>query len=84
MRILFMLIAWLCLVLGTGGALAALYAFIDPAGAQMANDAEPFATPASRLRSAYIFMFCLTVAIFGGWNVSRFKQRFKRDRQDRI
>ena len=79
MRILFLLIGWLCLVLGTGGALAALYAFIDPVGAQMANDTDPFARPASLLRNAYAFMFCLSVAITGWWSVAR----FKRNRQDR-
>ena len=65
MKILFAVVGWLCIVLGACSALFAIYAFVDPASAQMPNDAAPFGNPPSRSQIAFQFVFSLLVAAIG-------------------
>ncbi|HJR73983.1 MAG TPA: hypothetical protein VJ806_10140 [Luteimonas sp.] len=65
MRILFAVVGWFCIVLGACSALFAVYAFVDPASAQMSNDAAPFGDPPSRSQIAFQFVFSLLVTLIG-------------------
>jgi uncharacterized membrane protein required for colicin V production len=60
--------AVLGLILGVGGFLGvavSVFAIFDPAGTQMADDANPFGPPPSLLRSLAILVFYLGVCAIG-------------------
>ncbi|MEH6417605.1 hypothetical protein [Pseudomonas sp. CGJS7] len=52
-------------------AVFALWALFDPAGAQMSNDADPFAAPPSTLRICLELAISLAVAVGGIWLLLR-------------
>jgi hypothetical protein len=62
MRRIAVAMASLGLLLGIGFAFAAIWSWFDPAGIQMANDADPFGAPPSRGESTYVFVFAAAVA----------------------
>lgn len=74
MKLLFRIVGWLCIAFGAGSAIFAVYAFIDPAGAQLADDGNPFGTPPSRSQIAFQFVFSLMVAAIGARMVQWKKQ----------
>jgi len=61
----------LCLVAGSAMACLMLWALIDPAAIRYAGDAAAFATPPSRVRSAFGLVFSLFVAAIGFGMVRR-------------
>ncbi len=65
MRLLFAIVGWLCVALGACSALFAVYVFVDPASAQMSNDAAPFGEAPSRSQIAFQFVFSLLVTVIG-------------------
>lgn len=71
MSLLVRVIGWLCIAFGAISAIFAVYAFIDPAGAQMSNDADPFGAAPSRSQIAFQFVFSLVVAALGAFMAKR-------------
>jgi hypothetical protein len=53
------------LVVGFLGVAVSVFAILDPAGAKMADDANPFGAPPSLLSSVLIFVFYLAVCVLG-------------------
>lgn len=75
MKVLFSLVGWLCIALGASTAIFAVIAFIDPAGAQLADDGNPFGQSPSRLQIAFLFVFSLMVTSMGAFMVKQKKRR---------
>lgn len=65
MMLLLRIVGWVCLGLGVGSAIFGAWAFFDPSTIQLANDADPFGAPPSRLRIAFQFVFSIALAVFG-------------------
>jgi hypothetical protein len=71
MSALLRFIAGAGLALGIFGALASVWAFFDPAGMPLANDADPFGKPPDRIDSVYAFAFSLAIAVLSAHRLRR-------------
>lgn len=74
MSALVRIVGWLCIAFGAASAIFALYAFVDPAAAQIANDSDPFGTPPTRSQTAFQFLFSLVVVLIGASMAKRKKR----------
>jgi hypothetical protein len=59
------------LLVGLVGSAVSLLAVLHPVGTQMADDNNPFGPPPSLFGSVLIVVFCLSVAVVGGFVVRK-------------
>ena len=59
------------ILLGSFGVFFGILAMIDPAGAKLADDADPLGTPPAFIESLNLTCFYGLTLLAGGWLVSR-------------
>jgi len=66
-----LLVGALLLVFGLLGVIVAIFALVDPAGAKLADDGNPFGPPPSRVQSVQQMVAFAVTALAGAWLIAR-------------
>jgi hypothetical protein len=71
MRVFKAIAGCILFVIGVFAALVTIHAILDPVGAKMSDDADPFGTPPSRVSSLFMLLLWLVVSGIGTWLLHR-------------